>query len=167
MTGERRLLLECTTCPRKQWVEESDMVAGVPVRDWWVDVAGRRCKECRDATAPIDTASATLELQSPSAPGIKLGFGAHSTSVIAAAVVLPKSGTQRSKVLYAVAESEDGMTDAEIALDLSMEGNSVRPRRLELIEMGWLVDSGRRRASAGHGEGIVWVLAPGVTVPAR
>jgi hypothetical protein len=55
---------------------------------------------------------------------------------------------------------ELGATDDEVQDALHLSGNSERPRRLELVERGWLVDSGVRRPSRQHGPAIVWVFRP-------
>lgn len=49
-------------------------------------------------------------------------------------------------------------TDEEIATALSMEGNSVRPRRIELVERGLVRDSGTRRLTKAKRRAIVWEL---------
>ncbi len=49
-------------------------------------------------------------------------------------------------------------TDEEIATALSMEGNSVRPRRIELVERGLVRDSGDRRLTKAKRNAIVWEL---------
>jgi len=49
-------------------------------------------------------------------------------------------------------------TDEEIATALSMEGNSVRPRRIELVERGLVHDSGTRRLTKAKRRAIVWEL---------
>jgi hypothetical protein len=58
---------------------------------------------------------------------------ARPTSAAAAVEALPRSGTQRAKVLEAIREAGlDGLTDQEIAVALGLAENSVRPRRKEL-----------------------------------
>jgi hypothetical protein len=60
---------------------------------------------------------------------------ARTTSAAAAGEALPKSGTQRAKVLEAIGEAGlDGLTDQEIAVALGLAENSVRPRRRELSD---------------------------------
>jgi hypothetical protein len=39
-----------------------------------------------------------------------------------------------------------------------MPESSERPRRVELVEQGWVEDSGDRRLFDGHAEAIVWQL---------
>jgi hypothetical protein len=87
---------------------------------------------------------------------------ARATSKKAALDVLPKSGQQRRKVLDAVAAvARDprtvGLTDVEIQRATSMSPNSERPRRVELVEGGWLQASDQTREHYGS-EHTVWVL---------
>lgn len=63
------------------------------------------------------------------------------TSRKAALANFPRSGSQRNRILRAVEESRNGMTRPEIAEDLGISENSVRPRVKELIEGGWLEDT--------------------------
>ena len=53
-----------------------------------------------------------------------------------------------------LAAGERGMTDKEIQAKLRMDGNTERPRRIELVGAGRVVDSGLRRERS-----TVWVLA--------
>jgi predicted ArsR family transcriptional regulator len=94
----------------------------------------------------------------------RLGPSHHNapeTSGQAAVANMPRSGSQRAKVLLTIARiasNVDGLTDDEIAKYAGLVGNSVRPRRGELVRDGLLVDSGRRRSSwMGH-PAVVWCL---------
>lgn len=80
-----------------------------------------------------------------------------ATSRAAALAIAPRTGTQRRKVLNAIAYKP--RTDEELQADLRMNANSERPRRVELVEGGWIKDSGLRRPTAAGGESIVWALA--------
>lgn len=80
------------------------------------------------------------------------------TQVAAALAVSPKTPTQRQRVLDLIRDrGVGGLTDEEIGYALSLSQNSVRPRRLELVEAGLVEDSGRRRATVGGNPAIVWV----------
>jgi len=80
-----------------------------------------------------------------------------ATAHEAAAAILPRSGTLRRRVFdHIAAAGELGATDAEIQRELDMPGNTQRPRRVELIEAGLIIDSGRRRTEHGR-RMIVWV----------
>lgn len=87
---------------------------------------------------------------------------ASRTSKAAAVAAEPRSGTNRRAVLDAVtAVARDprtvGLTDVEIQRATGLNPNSARPRRVELVEGGWLMDSGVTREHFGR-EHIVWVL---------
>lgn len=91
---------------------------------------------------------------------------ARDTTRAAAARVLPKTGTQRRAVYDKILEAADGgfggATDLELARGTGLGGNSVRPRRLELVEAGLVVDTGHRRTANGS-EHIVWGPTPDPT----
>lgn len=85
----------------------------------------------------------------------KVAHGASDTSLRAAERAAPKVGTQRHEVLGLFRNDNwnrsrgsgmiHGFTDSEMAHASGLPLNSVRPRRLELVEGGWVRDSGRRR----------------------
>lgn len=76
------------------------------------------------------------------------------TSARAARLVEPRTGNQRGAILRFIVEG-NGATDFEIARDLRILPNSVRPRRGELAEGGYVVDSGRTRRHRGA-DWVVW-----------
>jgi hypothetical protein len=84
------------------------------------------------------------------------GANHPDTSFEAAERVLPVSGTQRAKVFDALSLS--GLTDEEIGLVLKMNPSSVRPRRGELVNEGWVKDSGKRRKTDAGYNAIVWQI---------
>jgi hypothetical protein len=103
------------------------------------------------------------QLRAAGDPHVFLPRDPRPTQVQAAAASLPRSGTQRARVLMAIQRAgRIGKTDEELAAFLRMDGNSVRPRRLELVEQGLVVDSSERRPTEAGGDAIVWVTAPGV-----
>lgn len=66
-------------------------------------------------------------------------FQAHSsTSRRAALDIYPHTGTGRAKVLGFLLGRVNGATDEEIGLGLTMNPSTVRPRRIELVEGGWV-----------------------------
>ena len=98
-------------------------------------------------------------LASPSGP--TPGFAhaeAGDTENGAARLVAPRTGTQRSKVLWAIARAYDGLTDHEIASTTGLYLYSAAPRRVELVNFGWVVDSGKRRMTPNGAKAIVWKL---------
>lgn len=96
-----------------------------------------------------------------SEPGVALDGARHAragdTERAAALAVMPRSGTQRRKVLEVIAGST-GLTDFDVQAALRMNPSTERPRRVELVEGGWLKDSGRRRNSPYGQPAIVWEL---------
>ena len=67
------------------------------------------------------------------------------------------SGKQRAAVLAEIIRSgELGRTDGELAEMLDLNPSSARPRRIELVEAGLIVDSGRTRKTASGRASVVW-----------
>ena len=69
-----------------------------------------------------------------------------------------KATRDRDRVHRLLARCTGGLTDDEIGATLELGGNSVRPRRRELVERGLVADSGDRRKTATGRRAIVWVL---------
>ena len=90
-------------------------------------------------------------------------FQAHSATSRAAAIdIQPKAGTLRASVCEAIALAGDaGLTDEQIGQQTRMGGNTVRPRRVELVGQGLVRDSGRRRETSSGRKAVVWVCAGG------
>jgi hypothetical protein len=120
-------------------------IDGQPIMTWWIKTRGERCRECY-----------TAQLSDPGAPGTKERHDASDTMAMAALQAMPRSGTQRRKVLAAIAEKP--RTDDELQYDLAMSGNTERPRRVELVEGGWIEDSNVRRPTHDNQDAIVWAL---------
>ncbi|MEU0467199.1 hypothetical protein ABZ215_24630 [Amycolatopsis sp. NPDC006131] len=83
----------------------------------------------------------------------RLRVDAKSTSERAARLVQPKTGNQRGKILIDIVE-HGGSTDYELEHRLGLLASSVRPRRVELVQSGFIIDSGRVR----HHQGSQWTL---------
>lgn len=90
--------------------------------------------------------------------------GKQPTSRLAALRVFPRTGRQRRKILELIARGAsigvDGATDEEICDVLSMNPNSVHPRRGELVTGGWIQNSGTFRETEGGDWAIVWIATP-------
>jgi hypothetical protein len=123
------------------------------------------------ADTPAGTESDTARVAPPFEN--RLGPSHHNapeTSGQAAVANYPRSGTQRAKVLVAIAFCSVldenlrargfrfGATDDEIANAVGLVGNSVRPRRIELVRDGLVEDSGKRRSSNMGHPAVVWTL---------
>lgn len=82
---------------------------------------------------------------------LQLGpFQRHSeTSRHTAIGNYPRSGTQRARVLMLIAAGPH--TDNELVDLTGLSPSSVRPRRVELVDAGLVVDSGERRRGC-----VVW-----------
>ena len=80
------------------------------------------------------------------------------TARAAALRVLPRTGTVRRLVLEVLRGGP--RTDDELALHLGRNPNTVRPRRVELVEGGHIRDSGARRLNGYGNPCVVWEVAP-------
>lgn len=99
-------------------------------------------------------------LSDPSTGRVSLHARPRDTEVAAAALVSPRAGTQRQTVLNAIAAAgETGLTDGEIAAVTDLYLYSAAPRRCELLNGGWLEDSGIRRGTGRGGTAIAWRLS--------
>lgn len=105
-----------------------------------------------------DLATAKARADAAYAPHSYVANGAKPTAVAAAVRAAPGSGTQRGRVLRCIVDAgEEGATDEQIMDRLGMPLNTVRPRRLELVEQGYVFDSGDTRPTAAGNAAIVWV----------
>lgn len=81
-----------------------------------------------------------------------------------ARAIFPRSGTLRRLVLDLVAGVDpQGLTDFEVyarglTFTKTRDVAVLRARRWELVNDGWLMDSGRVRPSPAGGSATVWVL---------
>ncbi len=81
------------------------------------------------------------------------------TSHEAAAGMRVRSGTARRHVVTALHSiGERGRTDEELQWLLGMSPSTERPRRLELVQAGYVVDTGARRPTASGARSIVWKI---------
>lgn len=79
------------------------------------------------------------------------------TSHEAAVAIRPAAETLRAKVLeYLRSRGETGATDEEIQDGLGMAQNTERPRRVELVEAGSVVDSGETRKTRSGRKAVIW-----------
>lgn len=83
----------------------------------------------------------------------------HSTtSREAAKAIEPRAATLRRLVLdYLRGQGEQGATDLEMQEALGMDGNTQRPRRVELLTAGLIRDSGCTRATRHGRQAVVWI----------
>lgn len=87
-----------------------------------------------------------------------LPYQRHSdTSREAALMAEPHRDTDLARVLLVIrAACVDGVTDEEIVERARMAGNTVRPRRVELVQRGLVIDSGVRRPTRSGRKAVVW-----------
>lgn len=101
-------------------------------------------------------------LSDPDAPTVgkyQRPGAAAPTQRLAALEAQPATGTWRRRVLTAiVARGEQGATDEELQDALGLNPSTERPRRVELVEGGWIEDSERRRPTRSGRYAVVWVL---------
>ncbi len=82
------------------------------------------------------------------------------TSDVAATRMIGAAGGLRAAVLAHVAGSgERGTTDEEGGTVLGLKQQTYTPRRRELVLMGLVIDSGRRRHTSSKRPAAVWVAA--------
>jgi hypothetical protein len=81
----------------------------------------------------------------------------HSrTSVEAANLMAGTAGKLRARIYAWLLERPEGATDEEGQGVLGIEGNTYRPRRVELEEAGLVYDSGRTRLTVKKRKAVVW-----------
>lgn len=80
-----------------------------------------------------------------------------STSREAYASVVNDLGAMRAKVYRALHRKP--RTDEELIRLTGLSPNSCRPRRVELVEMGLVQDSGQRKQTRSGRWAIVWMVA--------
>ena len=117
----------------------------------------RPARQLRGLEVDLDRALEAAEPLLP--PAVKLQLDARDTSRDAAARHLPRSGTARHRVLDALGRARGaGATDEELQRHLAMPANTQRPRRVELVEAGYVRASGVIRQTAGGDRAIVWTI---------
>lgn len=92
----------------------------------------------------------------------------RGTSHAAKRSIKSASAGQRARVFQFILRSGTrGATDQEVELALGMAGNTVRPRRIELGEKGFVEDSGETRLTSSGRKAIVWKVPEAIVVRAR
>jgi len=80
----------------------------------------------------------------------------RETSIEAAKKVAIRAGTDRALVLETFRAHPDGLTAEELANVTNRYQNSIDKRRTELMQAGFIEDSGLRRLSSRGSPMIVW-----------
>ena len=82
------------------------------------------------------------------------------TSRAAARAIRPNAGTLRAMVRnHIILQGSYGATDQEIQQALNLSGDTERPRRIELWNAGFIVDSGFIRKTDSGQSAVVWRAA--------
>jgi len=86
-------------------------------------------------------------------------YQAHSAPSRAAAdAVAPRAPTARQAVLRALrAAGRAGLTDEQVADRTGLREGTARARRVKLVELGCVTDSGQRRPTTSGCQATVWV----------
>lgn len=80
------------------------------------------------------------------------------TSRAAAISMLDTSDSLRALVYRYIAQAADGATDEEMQRSLQINPSTQRPRRVELVELGVVKDSGCVRKTLSNRDAVVWVV---------
>lgn len=90
----------------------------------------------------------------------RLHRDAHDTERAAARLIEPKTGTLRALALARVFDAgSEGLTHGELAEVTGKNHYSIAPRVTELVDLGWVIDSGQRRKTALGSPAIVWICS--------
>lgn len=95
----------------------------------------------------LDTARRVADLPLFAAPAQR--HSATSRQAAASLDVTTLNALQQ-RVLDYVRSRADGATDEEIATGLGLNPSTARPRRIELVRRGMLVEAGTRKATSGR-----------------
>lgn len=89
-----------------------------------------------------------------------LAIESSDTSRAAAASVEPRRGRLQAVVLATlVGSAMTGLTDEQGIRITGLSPSTYRPRRIELVEAGRVVDSGKRRRTVSGRWAVVWIVA--------
>jgi hypothetical protein len=103
----------------------------------------------------IDESAGPLFAAPARAPAVQ----SRVTSMAAAdAIGASLNALQRSVVSFLRTRGDHGATDEEIATGLMMNPSTARPRRIELVRRGLVVEAGTRKAMSGR-YATAWRLA--------
>ena len=81
------------------------------------------------------------------------------TSAQAADGIRSGSARLRQQVLDLLRASPGGLTDEELQQRLEMNPSTERPRRVELVNLGLVADSGRTGRTASGRSAVLWVAS--------
>ena len=81
----------------------------------------------------------------------------HSDTSRAAAKEIKGKAAALRRQVYQWLLSYEGATDEEMQMHIPMEPNTQRPRRVELVNMGLVFDSGYRRKTRSGRYAVIWM----------
>jgi hypothetical protein len=133
--AENYLRLECINDPRHaQTVEDRPVRLGdgrvISLAEWWINIAGRRCEQCRKEPPPVTQ---------PKAKAMARRDGPRSSQV-AAALAAPKAGTRKAKVLAVLQSAAGQWVPGEQLANPQVGGSEGLKRLRELRADGWLIE---------------------------
>ena len=103
----------------------------------------------------------------PDKPPPRIPHNGTPTSRIAAQQAKAFAASQQQQVFAFIEQAgEHGATDQEIETALGIAGNSVRPRRRKLVELGRVKASGDLRLTHSNSPAVVWIVKPQPATPA-
>jgi len=103
-------------------------------------------------TPPIEESLPLFAQRAPSVPG-------SATSALAAGSLGPATlNAMQRRVLELLRDNPHGLTDEEQQAALEMNPSTQRPRRIELVRRGLVVEGGTRKTSSGR-MAVVWRAA--------
>ena len=83
----------------------------------------------------------------------------HSdTSRAAASQIKHKIGPLHHQIMDYLERNPQGATDERMQSDIPMAANTQRPRRVELTQLGRVIDAGRRDVTRARRAAVVWTL---------
>lgn len=143
----------CPTCQREHQARTRLVPCSECGRE--TDDVHARCVSCRIRAGENLSPPVRPDVERPVA---QVGRDHPDTAKVAAARALPRSGSDRRRVLdHVAAQGSLGATDDELETALGLPHQTASARRNGLVADGWLVDSGRKRNTRSGTPAVVWI----------
>lgn len=145
----------CPSCERHHQPRERLVACSECGKD--TDDVHARCASCRVRAG--ERLVAPIDLRAPvDRPVAQVGRDHPATAKAAASAALPRSGSDRRRVLDLLAAvGALGATDDELEVALGLPHQTASARRNGLVADGWVVDSGEKRNTRGGHPAVVWI----------